>query len=164
LTNEDRAALVRSAQPTDLNNLVLLCEEHAASEMMTYDTTGKVDALRALIFNDQPKLFVWVAVARSSNMLLGYTSATIDISTWAAGPFIHMDCLFVREGWRNAGIGHRLLAAVKGFAQSRRRATGNDTIREMQWQTPNWNVDAARFYERIGAVSTKKRRFFLRLT
>jgi hypothetical protein len=33
----------------------------------------------------------------------------------------------------------------------------------MQWQTPEWNVDAARFYRRLGAAETIKRRYVLQL-
>jgi hypothetical protein len=31
----------------------------------------------------------------------------------------------------------------------------------VQWQTPAWNEGAIRFYDRIGAVSKEKLRFFL---
>jgi hypothetical protein len=34
---------------------------------------------------------------------------------------------------------------------------------QVQWQTPDWNVDAARFYRRAGAVERAKRRFVLSL-
>ena len=36
-------------------------------------------------------------------------------------------------------------------------------IDEIQWQTPEWNADAARFYRRLGATETVKRRFALEL-
>jgi hypothetical protein len=33
----------------------------------------------------------------------------------------------------------------------------------VQWQTPAWNEDAARFYRRLGAVELDKRRYVLDL-
>lgn len=69
-----------------------------------------------------------------------------------------MDCLFVRAGRRGGGTGAALLQAVGDFAHRAGCA-------EIQWQTPEWNVDAARFYRhfyrRFGAVDKAKRRFFL---
>jgi GNAT superfamily N-acetyltransferase len=67
-----------------------------------------------------------------------------------------MDCLYVREAWRGRGVGHQLWKAVHAFA----RAQG---CRTMQWQTPEWNVDAARFYRRLGALEAIKRRYVLTL-
>ena len=34
-------------------------------------------------------------------------------------------------------------------------------LAQVQWQTPAWNRDAVRFYERLGAVGTDKMRFSL---
>lgn len=33
--------------------------------------------------------------------------------------------------------------------------------KRMQWQTPSFNVDAVRFYERLGPVKKEKFRLFL---
>jgi GNAT superfamily N-acetyltransferase len=65
-----------------------------------------------------------------------------------------MDCLFVRDGWRNAGVGIALLNRV--VAQARVMKISNT-----QWQTPDWNIDASKFYRRQGATEILKRRFFL---
>jgi len=62
----------------------------------------------------------------------------------------------VREAWRGRGVGQQLWKAVHVFA-------GAQGCRNMQWQTPEWNVDAARFYRRLGAAETIKRRYVLRL-
>ena len=34
-------------------------------------------------------------------------------------------------------------------------------LQEVQWQTPEWNDGAVRFYERRGAVAKAKQRFTL---
>lgn len=36
-------------------------------------------------------------------------------------------------------------------------------LSEIQWQTPNENIDAIRFYKKIGAQDKNKKRFFWRL-
>ncbi len=79
-------------------------------------------------------------------------TATREFSTWRAAAFMHMDCLYVLAGYRNMGIGVRLMAALRDFCAS-------EDIDQVQWQTPDWNNDAARFYQRLGARQRTKRRF-----
>lgn len=146
--------MVRRAQPDDLEALVAMCGEHARYEKASLAPALTVEALAQALFLPSPRLHAWVAGAAGE--LSGYATATLEFSTWQACEFLHMDCLFVREGRRGGGTGAALLAAVADFA---RRAG----CAEVQWQTPAWNVDAARFYRRLGAVEKPKCRFFLRL-
>ena len=92
--------------------------------------------------------------ARVDGDPVGYASMTTDVETWTATTFAHLDCLFVLEEHRGAGIGRRLVLAVVDDA--RNRGCG-----ELQWQTPHWNASAIRFSERLGATHTPKARFRL---
>lgn len=87
---------------------------------------------------------------------VGFAAVTRDVAVWTATHYAHLDCLFVDGAARGRGHGARLLEAAAESA----RAQG---LRELQWQTPAWNADAIRFYERHGAVSVEKRRFALAL-
>ena len=80
----------------------------------------------------------------------------MDFSTWTGRRFLHLDCLFVRQDCRGSGIGAALLYAVRAYAAAR-------SLSEVQWQTPDWNEDAARFYRRQGASMLRKSRFVLRV-
>ena len=145
---------VRRAAATDITLLLPLCAEHAAYERLAYSSEGGVDELvRAL--GAASTLYAWVAMA--GDAAVGYTSATLDFSTLDRATYLHMDCLFVREGWRNHGVGRLLWKAVHTFA-------GERGCHNMQWQTPEWNIDAARFYRRLGAMEMIKRRYVLPLT
>ncbi len=148
------ACVVRSATRQDLAALVALCGDHAQYEGATLEPAGMAERLARALFATPPRLHAWVADAGGD--LLGYATATTEFSTWQAREFLHMDCLFVRDGRRGDGIGASLLAAV--IAAARRVGCV-----EIQWQTPDWNADAARFYRRAGAVEKPRRRFFLQL-
>lgn len=147
--------VVRRVERQDLMALVALCGEHALYERATLGTAADMlDGLARALFAPSPRLQAWVAEADGD--LLGYATATVEFSTWRAREFLHMDCLFVREGRRGTGIGASLLATV--IAAARRSGCA-----EIQWQTPDWNTHAARFYRGVGAIGKPKCRFFLRL-
>jgi GNAT superfamily N-acetyltransferase len=97
-----------------------------------------------------------IFVARSDADAVGYASVSTEVGTWAANSFAHLDCLFIADGHRGAGIGRALFDAVS--AEARRQG-----LSDLQWQTPHWNAGAIRFYESIGATSKDKKRFSLAL-
>ena len=144
--------IIRRIEPGDLDEFVELCAAHAAFEKCTQ--RPDVRRLRAALFESPIRLHAWVAI--DNNRLLGFASATVDFATWSASEFVHLDCLFVREEHRGEGIGPALLNAVSDYARSR-------GITEMQWQTPDWNADAQRFYERMNAKPSNKVRYTLSL-
>jgi GNAT superfamily N-acetyltransferase len=143
---------VRRISLADIDDLVDLCAEHADFERVTYDRRGKAQLLTAALIAQKPKLHAWVA--ESLGRITGYATATSDFATWTGRAYLHMDCLFVRAGERGNGVGVALLDALRHFAQEQGYA-------EIQWQTPDWNTDAVRFYRREGAHEQIKRRFTL---
>jgi len=142
---------VRPATGPDAEAMLSLIRTHAAYE--GGEASIGLDALRSALDLKPAPLTAWVAV--QAVKLIGYATATMDFSTWAGRPFLHLDCLFVGEGHRGGGIGAALLNAVRAHAA----AFG---MSEIQWQTPDWNKDAARFYLREGASMLAKARFTLR--
>jgi GNAT superfamily N-acetyltransferase len=147
------SGMIRTLELSDLPRLVELCAEHAAFEKASYDKLGKGERLEQAVFCDAPRLFVWVAVQEN---VVGYASMTLDFSTWDAAPFAYLDCLYLQPSARGGGMGQQLLEVVVAFARSK-------NCRNVQWQTPNWNVDAQRFYLRQGATQSSKERFILPL-
>ena len=59
----------------------------------------------------------------------------------------------MREEARSQGIGAALMDHVKAEAKK----LGCEVI---QWQTPEFNTRAIKFYKRIGGKALKKERFF----
>lgn len=144
-------ATVRPARPDDLDHLIDLIAAHTAYEQAPFDPTGKHTTLTKSLFDHQDAVCY---VAEFEGQLVGYTTAAREFSTWDTGHFLHMDTLFVDERHRGHGIGNQLFGAVHQHAL----ASG---VSEIQWQTPTWNADAIRFYERLGATSATKERFSL---
>lgn len=154
---------VRRAQPQDAEALATLCAEHAAFERSEArrDPAWATRLAEAL---HTGRLHAWLletpggacGEAGPLPSLLGYASATLDYATFTAQPFMHLDCLYLQESVRGHGWGDRLMDAVKAAAL----AAG---CTQLQWQTPDWNEPAARFYRRQGARMWRKQRFVLAL-
>lgn len=142
---------IEVAGPEHVAALLPLIEAHARFERASATCTA--DALKFALTEPGALLFAWLAVDEMRRAI-GYASATRDFSTWTGKPFLHLDCLFIAEAVRGAGVGTQLLDAVRLYAVRL-------GIAELQWQTPEWNAEAERFYLRQGATVTGKRRFRL---
>jgi len=145
---------VRPVQNEEIDTIVELCAMHAAYEKSEYDRAGKASRLRHAIFKPSPSLFCFVA--EQDGNIVGYSTATKEFSTWDAEYYLHMDCLYLLESTRRAGLGSLLLKTLKEFAALH-------SCTHIQWQTPVDNISGIRFYEKQGAVSKEKKRFYLDL-
>lgn len=146
------STVIRRASGQDAPRLAELAAEHADYERTRArpDASALAAALGAL----PTRLSVWLAEEGGSTV--GYAAVTEDFSTWRARSFLYLDCLFVRTAHRGRGIGADLFRHVLVHARERGIAT-------LEWQTPSWNEDAIRFYERMGGAHSLKERFSLDL-
>ncbi|WP_350349554.1 GNAT family N-acetyltransferase [Agromyces sp. G08B096] len=142
---------IREVERADLPGLIELIHDHAAFERAPRPTTT-LPALERLLFEPSPRLYGFVALA--DGQLIGYATCSREASTWAAGEYLHLDCLYLRPEARGRGVGQRLVDAAVDLAAAQ-------GLGELQWQTPEWNVDAIRFYDRLDAASSGKRRYRL---
>lgn len=141
---------IRWACPEDVASIVALCAAHAAYEQAHYDPAGKTEALTSCMFDQEHVKCLVVEVGED---IVGYASFMTQFSTWDASPYLYLDCLYLKSTVRNLGIGKRLMQKIMDYA----RAQGHGVI---QWQTPDFNTRAIRFYERLGAKPKHKVRFF----
>ena len=131
--------------------IINLCAAHAAYERSAYDPAGKQEQLTQALFGDKPLLHC--LVAENEGQLMGYATYMFQYSTWDAGLYVYMDCLYLHEAYRSQGIGKELMLAIRQEAQQA-------GCSQIQWQTPDFNKRAIRFYQRMGAVAKPKERFF----
>ena len=142
---------IRSAVPEDLDELIRLCAEHAQFEHAEYDPSNKKALLSRSLFQDED--IVQCLIAEQGNRIIGYATFMKQFSTWDAGYYIYLDCLYFKEDARGHGAGREMMKRVKDYAVSQRCTL-------IQWQTPSSNAGAIAFYNKIGATSKGKKRFF----
>ncbi|MDG2396907.1 MAG: GNAT family N-acetyltransferase [Flavobacteriaceae bacterium] len=143
---------LRYVKPNEMDQLVDLCEAHAIFERAEFTKEGKSKKLLNDLFSKSPELFC--LVLESKNELLGYMSFMKQYSTWHASNYIYMDCLFLKDKIRGKGFGEKLMKKL----QEESKSLNCDFI---QWQTPDFNKRAIKFYKRMGGISLNKKRFFL---
>ncbi|MEP2058392.1 MAG: GNAT family N-acetyltransferase [Maribacter litoralis] len=145
---------IRFAEKSDLNALVYLCELHAIYEKTVYDPTDKIEKLSKHLFSNSPSMYC--IVVEVTNELIGYATYMKQFSTWDAEIYLYLDCLFLIEKARGYGIGEQLMNIIKQEALKMQ-------FSHIQWQTPDFNIKAIKFYRRIGAQSKTKERFILNI-
>ncbi len=147
--------IIRECKTGDLDALVVLCAKHADYERAEYNAAGKKEKLEAALFSDDKKLYGMVVEVAGE--VVGYVTYTFDFSTWDAQKFIYLDCLYLEDAYRNFGIGQVLMEKVIEIGKS-------ENCVNMQWQTPDFNEKAIRFYKRIGGIGKEKVRFTVPLS
>lgn len=143
---------VRLASAADAPVLAQLCAAHAAYERIALPPDDQAARLANAL--DAGYMRAWLGWLRGD--AVGYASATLDFSTLSGAPFVHLDCLYLEPAARELGLGRKLLAVVADSA----RDLGCD---QLQWQTPVWNTNAIRFYDRLGASRLEKYRYTMTL-
>lgn len=140
--------VLREPVPGDLPALAELCAAHAAYERAGPVPADLAERLRGALAGPRPRLGCLV-LATPDGALTGYATFTRDFATWSGTEYTHLDCLYLRDEWRGRGWGRLLFEAVAA------RAGGA----ELQWQTPDWNTAAQRFYDRLGGRGSPKVRY-----
>ncbi|MFB6617273.1 GNAT family N-acetyltransferase [Streptomyces sp. NPDC085524] len=145
--------VIRRARPADLPRLIELIHEHVAYEKSEPRPPGLAERLGPQLFAEDAPL--WVLLAETpGGEVAGYAACSTEFAFWDGRHHLHMDCLYLAEGARGHGLGAALMDAVRGLA----RELG---LGHVEWQTPDWNEGAIRFYDRLGATGRPKRRYAL---
>lgn len=144
--------VIRPAERSDCDGLLAMIRNHAVFERS--EATISRQSLLSIVIGENPRAHIFVASRQ--NLMLGYSSLTIDYSLWRGHTWAHLDCLYVEPHARSQGIGAHLLNNAVAVS----RKLGAD---KLEWQTPAWNERAISFYLREGACKRTKERFSLSL-
>ncbi len=138
------ATTIRRATPADAATVAAMVREIAAHE----DQTGHVHVPDAQWHGLLERAEVIVLLAERDGAAVGYVSAIRQLHLWTGGDVVNLDDLYVRPGHRDAGVGRRLMAALATVA------TPEQLL--IRWGMEVDNVDAQRFYRRLGATLRPK--------
>ncbi|MDO7173716.1 GNAT family N-acetyltransferase [Mariniflexile sp. AS56] len=141
---------IRFAKERDIKDIIKLCALHAAFEGAAFNISNKEELLSKYLFSGSDVLKC--LVVEEGSQIVGYATFMKQFSTWDAQFYIYLDCLFFKKEMRGKGLGTKLMNKIKSHAKT-------ENCHSIQWQTPNFNIKAIQFYQKIGAMSKTKERF-----
>ena len=134
---------LRAAELRDVQAIVGLIRELAEFEQLTHLLQVTPEKLRPHLFGEKPA--AEALVAEQDGEVVAFALFFTNFSTFLAQPGLYLEDLFVRPTHRGHGIGEALLRRLAHLALD--RGCGR-----FEWSVLDWNVNAIRFYERMGAA------------
>lgn len=145
------AFTLRPAELRDVSTIVALIRELAEFEKLTHLLQVTPEKLRPHLFGEKPVVEAMVAelpesaVPEGEPRVVAFALFFTNYSTFLAQPGLYLEDLYVKPVQRGAGIGEALLTRLARLAVER-------DCGRFEWSVLNWNTDAIRFYERMGAT------------
>lgn len=133
---------IRAGVRADVHVIAELIRGLARFERLEQEVTMDEARLEAALFGPRP--YAETLIAEDQGEPAGFALFFHNFSTFLARPGIYLEDLYVLESHRGKGIGAKLLQRLAALAVER-------DCGRLEWAVLNWNTDAIRFYERIGA-------------
>ena len=132
-------------RPGELQDVPLIAElirGLARYEKLEQEVVMTEEKLTATLFGD--RRYAETLIAEEGGEPVGFALFFHNFSTFLAQPGIYLEDLYVLPEQRGRGVGRALLERLAQLAVD--RGCGR-----LEWAVLDWNVDAIKFYERLGA-------------
>jgi GNAT superfamily N-acetyltransferase len=145
------AFTLRPAELKDVAPIVALIRELAEFEGLTDLLQVTPEKLRPHLFGLKPVAEAFVAelpadaVPAGESSVVAFALFFTNFSTFLAQPGLYLEDLYVKPAQRGHGIGEALLTRLGRLALERGYG-------RFEWTVLDWNANAIRFYERMGAT------------
>ena len=140
--NDDNSPFLRAATADDAPALVGLIRELAEFEQLTHLVVVTADSLAHQLFGPRPA--AEAVVVEHAGAVVGFALFFTNFSTFLGRPGLYLEDLYVQPAYRGQGLGRRLLRHLGSLAVE--RGCGR-----FEWSVLDWNANAIRFYEGMGA-------------
>ena len=131
--------VIRKADENDFASILELLREFSAFQ----GRPEKLTINLAQMIEDK-ELFLCFVAETDNKEIVRLASCFFAFYSWT-GKALYLDDLYVKELFRNQGIGKNLLDAVIQHAKT-------EKCRKVRWQVSKWNTNAIEFYKSMGAV------------
>jgi GNAT superfamily N-acetyltransferase len=136
-------ATLRAAEARDLVAIVGLIRELAEFEKLAHLVEVTAQSLHPHLFGTRP--VAEAVVAEREGKVIGFALFFTNFSTFLGKPGLYLEDLYVQPAERSRGVGQALLTHLAELANARGYG-------RFEWSVLDWNVNAIRFYERMGAT------------
>jgi len=140
--------ILRAAELRDVAPIVQLIRDLAEFEKLSHLVQVTPEKLRPQLFGERPAAEAMVAEAgdgKGNGEVIGFALFFTNFSTFLAQPGLYLEDLYVKPEHRGCGVGKALLTALASLAVER-------DYGRFEWSVLDWNANAIRFYEGMGAT------------
>jgi GNAT superfamily N-acetyltransferase len=142
------AFMLRPAELRDVGAIVQLIRELAEFEQLLHLVQVTPEKLRPQLFGERPAaeaIVVETGDSKGQGEVVAFALFFTNFSTFLGQPGLYLEDLYVQPAHRGTGMGEALLKRLAALAVE--RGCGR-----FEWSVLDWNENAIRFYERMGAV------------
>ncbi len=133
---------IRPGELPDVPLIAELIRGLARYEKLEHEVVLTEEKLTDSLFGE--RRYAETLIAEDGGTPVGFALFFHNYSTFLAQPGIYLEDLFVVPEQRGGGVGRALLERLAQIAVD--RGCGR-----LEWAVLDWNTDAIRFYERLGA-------------
>jgi GNAT superfamily N-acetyltransferase len=134
---------IRNAELRDVGAIVQLIKDLAEFEKLGHLVQVTPEKLRPQLFGERP--VAEALVAERGGDVVAFALFFTNFSTFLAQPGLYLEDLYVKPEHRGTGIGRAMLIKLAGLAVEREYG-------RFEWSVLDWNVNAIKFYEGMGAT------------
>ena len=134
---------LRPATPADLPAIVGLIRELAVFEKLEHLVVVTPESLQPQLFGARPA--AEGVVGEVGGQVVAFALFFTNFSTFLGQPGLYLEDLYVQPAHRGTGLGKALLSHLGALAVE--RGCGR-----FEWSVLDWNNNAIRFYEKMGAT------------
>jgi GNAT superfamily N-acetyltransferase len=134
---------LRAAEPRDVPAVVGLIGELAEFEHLTHLLQVTPETLHPHLFGPRPA--AEAMVGEVNGQVVAFALFFTNFSTFLAKPGLYLEDLYVQPAHRGSGLGRALLLHLGALAVERGYG-------RFEWSVLDWNENAIRFYEKMGAT------------
>ena len=129
---------IRKAEAEDFDSIIDLQKQFALFQKTPEKVTITVAQMK-----EEKDLFHCLLAETKDKAIVGFATYFPVYFSWS-GKAMYVDDLFVKNDYRNKGIGKQLLNAVINMAKE-------NGCKKVRWQVSDWNINAIDFYKSLGA-------------
>jgi GNAT superfamily N-acetyltransferase len=133
---------IRPARPDDVAAIMAMIRELAVFEKLEHLVVADEAMLREELFGVKPG--VEGIIGEVAGEVVAYALFFHNFSTFLCKKGLYLEDLYVKQDRRGAGYGKQMLAALAKIAVERQCG-------RFEWSVLDWNVNAIKFYEQMGA-------------
>ena len=138
---------IRKARSSDSKAILKLITELAEFEKLNPPDRSANKRLIKEAFSKNPSFRILLAETKKE--VIGYAFYFFTYSSFLARKTLYLEDIFISDKYRNNGVGKLI------FKRLIRLAEKSDCGR-MEWVVLDWNINAIKFYDKLGAEELKE--------